>query len=63
MSNQPIQVLVVDDHAMVRKGIKALLEEYPDICVAGDAANGLKAVELVEQMKPDVVLMDLLMPG
>ena len=62
MSNQPIQVLIVDDHAMVRIGMKAFLEEYPDICVAGDAPNGLKAVELVERLKPDVILMDLIMP-
>ena len=62
MGNQPIQVLIVDDHMMVRKGIKALLTEYEDISVIGEAANGLKAIELVERLKPDVVLIDLAMP-
>jgi two-component system, NarL family, response regulator LiaR len=62
MGNQPIQVLIVDDHTMVRKGIKALLSEYPDIYVVGEAANGVKAIELTESLKPDVVLIDLAMP-
>ena len=62
MGNQPIQVLIVDDHVMVRKGIKALLSEYEDISVTGEAANGLKAIEMVEQLKPDIVLIDLAMP-
>lgn len=62
MGNQPIQVLIVDDHTMVRKGIKALLSEYPDISVVGEAANGVKAIELTESLKPDVVLIDLAMP-
>jgi two-component system, NarL family, response regulator LiaR len=62
MGNHPIQVLVVDDHAIVRKGMKALLNEYEDIRVVGEAADGLKAIELVEQLKPDVVLIDLSMP-
>jgi NarL family two-component system response regulator LiaR len=62
MSIQPIQVLLVEDHAMVRKGIGALLQEYEGISVIGEAANGLKAIELAERLKPDVVLMDLFMP-
>jgi NarL family two-component system response regulator LiaR len=62
MGNQPIQVLLVDDHAMVRKGMTALLNEYEDIQVIGEAANGLKAIELIERLEPDVVLMDLSMP-
>jgi NarL family two-component system response regulator LiaR len=62
MDNQPIQVLIVDDHAMVRKGLKALLNQYEGIRVVGEAANGLKAIELVERLKPDVVLLDLAMP-
>ncbi|HTP02624.1 MAG TPA: response regulator transcription factor [Anaerolineales bacterium] len=63
MGNQQIQVLLVDDHAMVRKGIKALLTEYDDIAVIGEAGNGAAAVELAQQLKPDVILMDLAMPG
>lgn len=62
MGIQPIQVLLVDDHVMIRKGMKALLQEYEGIRVIGEASNGLKAIELVEQLKPDVVLIDLIMP-
>jgi two-component system, NarL family, response regulator LiaR len=63
MASQPIQIMIVDDHAMVRKGMKAYLQEFEDICVIGEAADGGQAVQLVEQLQPDVVLMDLLMPG
>ena len=63
MAGQPIKIMIVDDHAMVRKGMKAYLQEFEDICVIGEAADGGKAVQLVEQLQPDVVLMDLLMPG
>jgi DNA-binding NarL/FixJ family response regulator len=57
-----IRVLVVDDHAMVRAGLQQLLASTSDIEVAGLAANGAEAVELAEQLRPDVVLMDLQMP-
>jgi two-component system, NarL family, response regulator LiaR len=63
MAGQPIKIMIVDDHAMVRKGMKAYLQEFEDIYVIGEAADGGKAVQLVEQLQPDVVLMDLLMPG
>ncbi len=62
MAKKPIQLLLVDDHAMVRQGMKALLNEYEDIQVVGEAANGAKAIEMVEKLKPDVVLLDLAMP-
>lgn len=62
MDRQPIKVLVVDDHAMVRKGMVALLNQYDDIRVIGEAANGAKAVEQVDKLDPDVILMDLAMP-
>jgi NarL family two-component system response regulator LiaR len=62
MENEPIKIFIVDDHAMVRKGIIALLSEYDDIQVVGEAPNGLKAIELVEETEPDVVLIDVLMP-
>jgi NarL family two-component system response regulator LiaR len=62
-SSQTIQVMLVDDHAMVRAGLKALLEQFDGIKVVGDAANGFQAIELVKQMQPDVILMDLSMPG
>jgi two-component system, NarL family, response regulator LiaR len=57
-----IQVLIVDDHTMVRKGLKILLEQFPGIKVVGEAANGLQAIEYVSRLVPDVVLMDLVMP-
>ncbi len=59
---QVIKVLVVDDHAIIRKGIRAVLELVPDIELAGEAENGLQAVELEGKLHPDVILMDLMMP-
>jgi len=57
-----IRVLIVDDHLMVREGLKVLLSTAPDLDVVGEAANGAEAVELVPLTRPDVVLMDILMP-
>ena len=57
-----IHVLVVDDHAIIRKGMKAVLEVTPDMQLVGEAENGLEAVELDEKLLPDVILMDLAMP-
>jgi len=62
-SGQTIQVMLVDDHAMVRAGLKALLEQMQGIHVVGEAASGYQAIELVKQLQPDVILMDLSMPG
>jgi DNA-binding NarL/FixJ family response regulator len=58
-----IRVLVADDHPIVRSGIVALLESADDLEVVGTAGTGLEAVELALQLRPDVVLMDLRMPG
>ncbi len=58
-----IRVLVVDDHAIVRKGIRALLTTEPDIEVIGEAQDGQEAVERTNRLYPDVVIMDLVMPG
>lgn len=57
-----ISLLIVDDHAIVRQGLRTLLELMPDIAIAGEAANGAAAVEMVSRLRPDVVLMDLVMP-
>jgi NarL family two-component system response regulator LiaR len=60
--DQPIRVLIVDDHTIVRKGIRALLAEIEGIAVVGEAGNGLEAIAQAEALTPDVILMDLLMP-
>jgi two-component system, NarL family, response regulator LiaR len=62
MNLPPIQVLIVDDHAIVRKGIRALLAEVDCIQVVGEAGNGQDAITLAEDLNPDVILMDLVMP-
>ena len=59
---QSIRVLVVDDHAIIRKGVKAVLDLVPDIDLVGEAANGKEALLLEASLKPDVILMDLMMP-
>ena len=58
-----IRVLLADDHAVVRDGLKALLQHTAGITVVGEAANGREAVDRAAQLKPDVVVMDLTMPG
>ncbi len=58
-----INVVIVDDHALVRLGMKRLLEDVRDIKVVGEAESGEAAINLVKETKPDVVLMDLKMPG
>ena len=54
--------MIVDDHAVVRHGLRMFLRLDPELEIIGEAANGAKAVELAQQLRPDVVLMDLLMP-
>jgi NarL family two-component system response regulator LiaR len=62
MSNQSrIRVMLVDDHAMVRRGLAAFLKAYPDLELCGEAENGEEAVRRCVELKPDVVLMDLVM--
>jgi NarL family two-component system response regulator LiaR len=58
----PIRVLVVDDHAVVREGLRAFLELQDGIAVAGEAADGEEAIEAAVRLAPDVILMDLVMP-
>jgi NarL family two-component system response regulator LiaR len=61
--NFPISVLIVDDHALVRRGIRAFLESQPDLVVSAEASAGQEAIQLADELAPDVILMDLLMPG
>ena len=61
--DEPVRVVLVDDHAVLRVGLRALLEKTPDITVVGDGANGVEAVALATQLTPDVVVLDLDMPG
>ena len=58
-----IRIVIADDHTLVRTGIRLLLESIPDMQVVGEAADGLEALRLIEQHRPDCVLMDLAMPG
>jgi DNA-binding NarL/FixJ family response regulator len=58
-----ITVLLVDDHALVRRGFRRLLEDDKDITVVGEADNGVRAVEMVRELNPRIVLMDCTMPG
>jgi len=58
-----IRIVLVDDHVMVRKGLRVSLDELPDLEVVGEASDGFDAVRLTEALGPDVVLMDIKMPG
>jgi len=61
--SDPITVLLVDDHELVRRGVRAFLETRPDITVVAEAGSGEEAVRLAAEYAPDVALMDLIMPG
>jgi NarL family two-component system response regulator LiaR len=61
--SRPIRVLLVDDHAMVRRGLATFLKVYDDLQLAGEVENGLDAIQQCAEFKPDVVLMDMVMPG
>lgn len=58
-----IRVLITDDHTIVRAGVRLLVEAEPDMEVVGEALNGIEAVTLAESLRPDVILMDIAMPG
>jgi NarL family two-component system response regulator LiaR len=61
--NNPITILLVDDHEVVRKGVRAFFDAHAEFSVVGEAESGTAAVKLVEELIPDVILMDLIMPG
>ncbi len=58
-----IRVLITDDHAIVREGLRRILAATPDMAVVGDAADGIAALHLIDSCRPDVVLVDISMPG
>jgi len=62
-AEQPIRVLLVDDHQMVREGLRFFLSTQPGITVVGEAVTGEEAVQLADTLAPDIVLMDILLPG
>jgi len=59
---KPIRILLADDHQIVRQGLRSMLEHNPDIMVVGEAADGRAVLDVAEQLKPDVVVMDIGMP-
>jgi DNA-binding NarL/FixJ family response regulator len=63
MSDAPITVLLVDDHSLVRRGFRRLLEEDPGLCVVGEASDGHEAVEAACRLRPRVVVMDFALPS
>ncbi|MGC9356243.1 MAG: response regulator, partial [Anaerolineae bacterium] len=63
MTEQVIRVMIVDDHDMIRSGLSVFLEAFDDLLLVGEAAGGREALALCEEVRPDVVLMDLVMPG
>jgi two-component system response regulator NreC len=62
-NGQKIRVLIVDDHAIIRQALRLLLEGQGEVEVVGDAGNGREALAATEKFMPDVVLMDMVMPG
>jgi NarL family two-component system response regulator LiaR len=63
VTHSTIRILVVDDHAIVREGLRTVLSDEPDMEIAGEAATGEDGVSLASKTHPDVILMDLVMPG
>ncbi|RCS59902.1 DNA-binding response regulator [Parvibium lacunae] len=63
MMSKPINILLIDDHALFRSGVKSLLQRYPQFTVVGEAADGAEGLKRAQQLMPDVILLDLHMPG
>ncbi|HZD11716.1 MAG TPA: response regulator transcription factor, partial [Candidatus Binatia bacterium] len=63
MTNEdPIRVMIVDDHLVVREGLATLLDTFPDLKLVGEASGGAEAISMCDEVEPDVILMDLVMP-
>ena len=62
MKNEEIKVLIVDDHDIIRQGLKRIISFEEDMVIVGEAENGLKAVEKYQELKPDLTTMDITMP-
>ncbi|KQW93547.1 XRE family transcriptional regulator [Massilia sp. Root418] len=62
-ADTPITVLLVDDHTLFRSGVRSLLQRHPEFSVVGEAADGVEGIKRAQQLKPQVVLLDLNMPG
>lgn len=60
---EPIRVMIVDDHLMVRDGLKVFLSVYDDLVIVGEASDGQTALEVCKRVRPDVILMDIIMPN
>ncbi len=58
----PVRILIVDDHDVVREGVRSILKKRPDWEVAGEAANGQEALSQIEALRPDIVILDITMP-
>ena len=63
MSKEPLRILLVDDHPLVRNGLRALLDSVTDMTVVGEASGGKEAITQAAELQPDIILMDLNMPG
>jgi len=59
----PVRVVIADDHPIVRKGLRGLLDDEPDITVVGEAEDGTQALAEIERLKPDIAIIDMMMPG
>jgi DNA-binding NarL/FixJ family response regulator len=63
MHGTPVRIMLVDDHEMLRAGLRAMIEEHADLLLIGEASSGEEAIEQARRLKPDVIVMDIRLPG